>query len=223
MAAFFVGRDDHGPADDDPRWLGGSLEAKLDGGSRLWAIGAARSGHRGLRQLGGWAMDAGATWVLPDLSGAPSITVGYARGSGDTVSGDDRDTTFRQTDLEDNSARFGGLRRLTYYGELFDPELSNLQVLTAGAGLRPTRSVGVDLVLHRYVQTVLRDSIPSSAFDLDATGVHGMLGHEVDAAVTIRAGRFDIDLAAGAFLAGPGLARERRLAFFWRPQVRLYF
>ena len=92
-----------------------------------------------------------------------------------------------------------------------------------GLGLRPARTVGVDLVWHSYVQSVLKDSIPSSAFDLDATAASGLLGHELDAAVTIRAGRFDIDLAAGVFLAGPGLTDRPGVAFFWRPQVRLYF
>lgn len=223
VSGFLVRRDDRGPADDDPLWLGGTFDAKTDGGSRLWALGAARRGHRGPTTLGGWAMDAGATLAMPDLTAHPSVTVGYARASGDAVSGDGRDTTFRQTDLEDNSARFGGLRRLTYYGELFDPELSNLQVLTAGLGLRPARTVGVDLVWHTYVQSVLKDSIPSSAFDLDATEASGLLGHELDAAITIRAGRFDIDLAGGVFLAGAGLTDRPRVAFFWRPQVRLYF
>jgi alginate production protein len=113
--------------------------------------------------------------------------------------------------------------RLPYYGELFDPELSNLQVVTAGSGLRPTRNIGIDVVLHGYWQSALRDSIPSSAFHVDATGTHRLLGHELDAAVTIRAGRFDVDLAAGVFVAGPGLGPRTRTAFFWRPQVRLYF
>lgn len=220
---FYIARDDRGPVDDDPRWIGGTFDAKFDGGSRVWSLAAARRGHRGSSALGGWAMDAGATLVMPDLTGSPSVTLGYARASGDTVSGDGRDTTFRQTDLEDNSARMGGLRRLAYYGELFDPELSNLQVLTAGAGFRPTRNVGIDVVLHSYLQSALRDSIPSSAFDLDANGIDRVLGHELDGAVTFRTGRFDIDLASGVFIAGAGLSRQSRIAFFWRPQVRLYF
>jgi alginate production protein len=221
---FFVTRDDRGPADDDPRWLGGTLDLKHASGSRLWALGAARRGHRGAAALGGWAGDVGGTFVMPDVTGSPSLSLAYAYASGDGVSGDGRDTTFRQTDLEDNSAKLGGLRRLAYYGELFDPELSNLQVLTLGGGLKPRRNIGLDLVLHRYVQTVLRRSLPSSAFDdLDGTGASGLLGHEIDAAVTWRTGRLDLDLGAGVFVAGPGLTTTRRLAFFWRPQVRLYF
>lgn len=223
VAAFLIDRDDRSAADDDPRWTGATLEVKAEGGSRAWALGALRRGHRGATALGGWAADLGATAAAGHWPWQPAVTAGYAFSSGDTVPGDGRDTRFRQTDLEDNSARMGGLRRLTYYGELLDPELSNLQVVTLGVGARPRRAVGLDLVLHRYVQTVLRASLPSSALDGSATGRDGRLGHEVDLAITVRSGRFDLDLATGVFVAGPGIAAPRRVAFFWRPQLRVYF
>lgn len=222
-SVFVLQRDDTGPLDDDPRWLGGISEFKHASGSRLWALGAARRGHRGTTTLGGWAFDTGATVVWADGAATPSFTLGYAHASGDAAGGDGRDTEFRQTDLEDNSARLGGLRRLTYYGELFDPELSNLRVWTAGVGFRPARTVGIDVVLHRYLQAVLDDTLRSDAFDRDATERSPLLGHELDAALTFRVGRVDVDLTAGAFLAGPGIGTGRRLAFFWRPYVRVYF
>ena len=220
---FMLQRDDTGPLDDDPRWLGGTSEFKHASGSRIWALGAARRGHRGVSALGGWAFDTGATVVWADGTATPSFTVGYAHATGDAIGSDGKDTEFRQTGLEDNSARLGGLRRLTYYGELFDPELSNLRVWTTGVGFRPARSVGLDVVLHRYLQSVLDDTLRSDAFDRDATEQSPLLGHELDAALTFRVGRVDVDLTAGAFLAGPGLGNGRRLAFFWRPYVRVYF
>ena len=222
LATFLIDRDDRSATDDDPRWVGATVDVKRDGGTRAWALGALRHGHRGTTSLGGWAADLGAT-VAAAWPWQPSLTAGYAFSSGDTVSGDGRDTRFRQTDLEDNSARVGGLRRLTYYGELLDPELSNLQVVTVGLGARPRRNLGLDLVAHRYIQTVLRASLPSSALDVAATGTDGRLGHEVDLAITLRSGRLDLDLATGVFVAGPGIAATRRVAFFWRPQLRVYF
>ena len=222
-SVFVLQRDDTGPLDDDPRWLGGISEFKHASGSRLWALGAARHGHRGTTTLGGWAFDTGATVVWADGTATPSFTLGYAHASGDAAGGDGRDNEFRQTNLEDNSARLGGLRRLAYYGELFDPELSNLRVWTAGVGFRPARTVGLDVVLHRYLQAVLDDTLRSDAFDRDATERSPLLGHELDAALTFRVGRVDVDLTAGAFLAGPGIGTGRRLAFFWRPYVRVYF
>lgn len=223
MSLFAVQRDDRGPLDDHPLWLGGSSEFKHGSGSRVWAVGAARRGRRGPTALGGWAFDTGATLVWTDGTATPSFTIGYAQASGDAVGGDGRDTEFRQTDLEDNTARMGGLRRLTYYGELFDPELSNLRVWTSGVGLRPARSIGIDIVAHRYLQSVLDDSLRSDAFDRDATETSPLLGHELDTAVTFRIGRVDVDLTAGVFLAGPGIGHGRRIAFFWRPYVRVYF
>lgn len=222
LGAFLIDRDDRSAADDDPRWSGATLDVKRDGGTRAWALGALRRGHRGATALGGWAADLGAT-VAAAWPWQPSLTASYAFSSGDTVAGDGRDTRFRQTDLEDNSARAGGLRRLTYYGELLDPELSNLQVVTVGLGARPRRNLGLDLVAHRYIQTVLRASLPSSALDVAASGTDGRLGHEVDLALTLRSGRLDLDLATGVFVAGPGIATPRRVAFFWRPQLRVYF
>jgi hypothetical protein len=223
-ASFFaLQRHDTGPLDDDPLWLGGTSEFKHASGSRVWALGAARRGHRGATRLGGWALDTGATVVWADGTATPALTLGYAHATGDAAGGDGRDTEFRQTDLEDNTARLGGLRRITYYGELFDPELSNLRVWTAGLGVRPARNVGLDLVAHRYQQTVLDDSLRSDAFDRDATERSPLLGHELDAALTFRVGRVDVDLTAGVFLAGPGIGNGRRVAFFWRPYVRVYF
>ncbi len=222
LSGVFVSRDDRSAANDDPWWLGGTLEIKRPSW-RAWSLGAMRRGTRATTALGGWAADTGATWILEDVTASPSFTLGYAFASGDTLSGDGRDTTFRQTDLEDNSARVGGLRRLAYYGELFDPELTNMQVLTAAVGARPAASLGLDLVLHRYVQTVLRPSFPSGSLDPTVVGRDGLFGHEADAALTFRVGGIDVDLSAGVFVSGPGLGDVRRVAFFWRPQVRLYF
>ncbi len=221
-AGYAIARHGRGPDDDDPWWLGTTLDMKRSA-VRAWALGAIRRGRRAGTPLGGWAIDVGATGQLDQHRARPSLSLGYAFASGDSVAGDGRDTTFRQTDLEDNSARLGGLRRLTYYGELFDPELSNLQVLTVAVGARPGRRVGIDLVVHRYVQSVLRGSFPSSALDPEIVGRHGLLGHEADVAATFRAFGVDLDLSGGVFLPGPALGERRRMAFFWRPQVRLYF
>lgn len=221
-AAYALARNGGGPVDDDPWWLGTTLDLKRRA-IRGWALGAIRRGRRDGTALAGWAVDVGATGQLDQHRGRPSLSLGYAFASGDSVAGDGRDTTFRQTDLEDNSARLGGLRRLTYYGELLDPELSNLQVLTAAVGARPGRRVGIDFVVHRYVQSVLRGSFPSSALDPEIVGRHGLLGHEADVAATFRAFGVDLDLSGGVFLPGPALGERRRIAFFWRPQVRVYF
>lgn len=223
ISGFYIARDDRGPSNDDPRWWGAMFEMK-DGPWNVWSLGTVRRGSRSGQALRGWAIDAGATHVFGDLAGQPSLTLSYARASGDAVSGDGRDDTFRQTDLEDNSAKFGGLRRIGYYGELFDPELSNLQVLTMGAGTRPSRLFGIDLVIHRYNQATPRTSLTSNRFDLDATGTSTLIGHEIDGVLTFRtAWGVDLDVACGIFLSGPALTRTLRASSFIRPQLRFYF
>jgi hypothetical protein len=182
-----------------------------------------RRGTASLSRLGGWAVDGGLkkTWAR---TWTPTVTLGYAFGSGDRTAGDGRDTRFRQTGLEDNRAYYGGLRRLAIYGELFDPELSNLHVVTAGLGMRPRRGVAFDAVYHHFVQAHAAQQLPSSNLQGKANGLQRTLGDELNLVLTVRAARgIDVDLAAGTFLAGSALSGTAPPAFFWRPQVRFFF
>jgi hypothetical protein len=65
----------------------------------------------------------------------PSLTLAYARGSGGEDSAT-RDANFRQTGLHENKARLAGVKRLRRYGELLQPDLSNLAITTLGSGIR---------------------------------------------------------------------------------------
>lgn len=69
----------------------------------------------------GWAFDAGFTWRTP-LSSEFSMTLGFARGSGDSDMQDGVDGAFRQTGLQDNNSKFRGVDRFRYYGELLRSE-----------------------------------------------------------------------------------------------------
>jgi hypothetical protein len=89
---------------------------------------------------GGWAIDVGVT-LKTRLHGKPSITLGYAIGSGDHDPDSGTDRSFRQTGIHNNNGRFWGVDSFRYYGELLRPELSNLHVLTLSAGL-PLLSTG---------------------------------------------------------------------------------
>jgi hypothetical protein len=76
--------------------------------------------------------------------GRPALTAAYAVGSGDDNPGHRVDGAFRQTGLQENEARWTGITRFKYYGELLDPELNNLTVVTVGLGLRPTKRSSLD-------------------------------------------------------------------------------
>jgi hypothetical protein len=132
------------------------------------------------RRFDALAADYGAT-----LTGAAgllslSLTCASAHGSSNHanphVTGIDQE--FRQTGYEDNTGMFDGVATFQYYGELFDPELANLDILTIGAGLRIRTRASIDAVYHRYRQPLydgaaLRDleGTDLTLFDLGGRGI----------------------------------------------------
>src|SRR6058998_1637039 len=66
------------------------------------------------------------------------------RSSGDESPNDRHNNQFRQSGLHTNETRFGGLSKFKIYGEALDPELSNIEIFTAGVGFRPFSNVFVD-------------------------------------------------------------------------------
>lgn len=142
----------------EPLYIGGRYFGRIGGRIEPWVDLAIMRGNDKGRSLDAWALDWGATLFLRDPQLNPHVTIGYAIGSGDRNTGDQVDKRFRQTGYQDNSARFGGLVAVKYYGEILNPELSNLKILSVGAGVRlgsqfgPTRESSVDLMYHRYRQ-----------------------------------------------------------------------
>ena len=206
-----------------PVWFGATVDGKAGIRWSYWSDTAVRRGTATAGRLGGWATDGGIRhkWMT---SATPTVTLAYAFGSGDPMRGDGRDTRFRQTDLEDNQSYFGGLRRVALYGELFDAELSNLHVITAGLGLQPRRGLAIDAIYHEFFQAVASTSLPSGNLEGALTGRDRALGRELDVVITLRVIRgLDIDAATGLFIPGTAFGTRASPAFFWRPQLRFYF
>ncbi len=156
----------------------------------------------------GWGFDAGLTWFLPGTL-EPRGTLGVAMGSGDSSPGRGRDRGFRQTGLHGNEIGFGGVQRFGTYGRLLDPELSNLAVLTVGAGVSLFESSSADLVYHHYrllePADELRDARIETAFD----GRRRDVGHAIDLVLAIEEhDRFEMELSVSAFRAGPAWGRR---------------
>ena len=223
VGTYIIGRNDQ-TRGERSAWLASIIDGRVGAEWSYWSNVALRRGATttGTR-LRSWAADVGIKHRWATAS-SPTATLGYAVASGDRTRSDGIDTRFRQTDLEDNQAYFGGFRRLALYGELFDPELSNLTVVSVGFGVRPRRGLALDLVYHRYAQAEASTSLPSNTITGQLTGVARRLGQEVDVVVTLRAlPGLDLDLAGGAFLPGSAFSGRTRPAFFWRPQLRFYF
>ena len=147
----------------------------------------------------GWGLDIGNTWMAD--SGL-NFTLAYALGQGDKPEST-TDNTFRQTGLQDNNSKFAGVTSFRYYGELMDPELANLQIITVGAGFRFKRKVSIDLVGHYYEQHQLSRRMIGSEIDKRPNGRDPELGWEVDFVFGWRTNKsWDLEVVAGWFEPG---------------------
>jgi alginate production protein len=108
-----------------------------------------------------------------------NFTLAYALGQGDKPNSQ-KDNSFRQTGLQDNNAKFGGVTSFKYYGELTDPELSNLEIITAGIGFRYEYQISVDLVVHYYEQNQLSQQFVGAEIRKRPNGLDAELGWEAD-------------------------------------------
>lgn len=178
LSAYTLIRDGMTGVDEELIFYGLSAQGQLAANLAYWGEFAHLRGRDGDDRLNGHGFDLGATWRF-QTSWQPSLTLAYAMGTGDDDGG--RDGRFRQSGLEGNEARFNGVEDFRYYGEALDPELSNLRVLTAGIGVRPTGNSSIDLVAHRYWQDVLADGrLPGAAVRAKANGESGDIGTGID-------------------------------------------
>jgi alginate production protein len=219
------------PSDLTANWIGlrASGEFRVNDSSRLlyWADTAALRGREALtkynegnngqftaantatRRVRGQALDIGATGLFPAVL-RPSLTIAYARGSGGERS-TAFDANFRQTGLHENKARFAGVKRVRVYGELLQPELSNLAVSTIGLGIRVLDNSSVELIGHSYRQLVPSSALPGSRLSTAPQGTSGDIGRELDLVVALREWRqLELTIKWSVFKPGAAFAANRR-------------
>lgn len=200
MSAYTLMRDDRSNGSENPLFHGLRADGTVADTLDYWLELAHVRGRDGSDRLRGYGFDVGGTYRF-EMPLEPSLTLGYAFGSGDSNSDDRVDRRFRQTGLEDNSYRFNGVENFRYYGETLNPELSNLQILTAGVGIRPSRRSSIDLVYHRYHQDVAASGrIEGARIRASADGDSRDVGRAVDLIL----GYHDI----------PGLRLRAKLGYF---------
>lgn len=155
----------------------------------------------------GWAVDAGVSWQS-HRPWRPALTLGYAVGSGDSQPERGSDRDFRQTGLQDNSDRFAGVTRFHYYGELFQPELSNVHILTAALGFRLLPSSSVEFVYHAYWQVEPAPLVRATHIEAEPEGNTRHLGQEWNLVIGMQAwDHLEITLIGAAFRAGAAYGR----------------
>lgn len=151
---------------------------------------------------GGWAVDAGISWQTT-LQWKPSITLGYAIGSGDSDKNNESESVFRQTGLHNNNSRFWGVDSFRYYGELLRPELSNLHVLTLSVGLPLLRNSSAEVVYHRYHQDHAAPFMRDSRIKAKPLGKDTSIGEEWDIVIGIEEWKHvELELVAALFRPG---------------------
>jgi alginate production protein len=169
LAAYFLARDDTTGENDSPIFFGVHSDGEVASDFDYWLELAYVTGKDGNNSISGLGFDLGSTYAF-DVTLEPSITLGYAFGSRE----------FRQTGLEGNEGDFNGVVDFLYYGELFEPELSNISIITAGTGINPTDETSIDLVYHYYFQTEASDELRDSNLDVEPNGIDKSLGNEID-------------------------------------------
>jgi alginate production protein len=162
------------------------------------------------------AFEVGGTYRFADLPFDPNVTLAYAYGSGDGNPDDGVNNEFRQTGLQSNEARYIGLAKFKTYGEMIDPELSNLKILTLGLGARATPGISVDLAYHRYQLNAIASEIRNwgltAQMNTLSTAQSKDVGQELDLVVGFRGlfgvRRLGLDLRAGKFFPGQAFRRS---------------
>jgi alginate production protein len=178
-ALYVIDRRDQDDSGEHFTHVGGRLLGEWIPQNQAWLELAGLFGETGGEDLGAMGFDVGTTW-LPESDWAPALTVGWAWGSGDQEPGSGNNGTFRQTGFQDNNDRWSGVTSFRYYGEVMDPELANLSILTVGVGKRITRVHSIDLVWHRYDQVEPAPELINTDLRRKPDGENTYLGWEAD-------------------------------------------
>jgi hypothetical protein len=148
------------------------------------------------RDVSGWGFDTGITWktgLLNDME----MTLGYALGSGDRTPEEGNDKSFRQTGINE------GDRRFQYYGEVFNPELSNMHIWTFAFGFPIGETSFIDFVYHQYRQVHPAPFLRKTDIEADPDGIHKSLGEEWDLVLNVEEwDNIEIESSASFFRAG---------------------
>lgn len=207
LAAYVVHRDTTLPGLKEKRThlgLRAFMEWPEDHDS--WLDLAWLDGDRNDTKLRGWGFDVGSTRTIGERW---YLTASWAFGKGDDNNRDGTDGNFRQTELQDNNAKFGGVTSFRYYGELVDPELANMHIATVGLGFRFAPRGSVDLVGHYYRQDEAVRRILDSDIDQKPNGIDRELGWEVDLIIGWRPVRsWDFEFVVGWFKPGKAFRRD---------------
>jgi len=211
---------------ESPFFIGLQSQGRKMGGDLRWWVDAAYvDGISGYDKLSAFGIDASVAFQFDELPMEPYLYGGWAWGSGDDDPNDGTDQNFRQTGYQDNNLRYFGVASYRYLGVLMRPELSNLSVLTIGAGLLHATNSSVDLIYHSYNQVEASTEIRSSRLRMRPDGLHRQLGSEVDLVLGFAElwEDYDLDFEVGYFMPGSAFGASADPAWFTSLQLEYNF
>jgi hypothetical protein len=180
--------------------------------------GKIRVAARRSRRVRGWAVDLGGRWDS-ELPGRPLFTLGYAVGSGDKNPGRGADRSFRQTGLQANDEEF------RMYGELLQPELSNLSIPVAAVRFPVFAKNYVEFAYRHFRQLHAAPFLREARIEAEPNGVDKYIGREWMLYALIKQWKqLEIELVGAAFRAGGAYGpRSGRMAYSFFTKVTYEF
>lgn len=201
LAGYTIYRDDKRNEEGQLWHMGLRSNGFLSDQFSYWAeLGLVRGDDQMSENVSGYVFDFGGTFRTTDLPYNPNFTLGFAIATND----------YRQTGLQSNESIFAGVSEFKVYGETVDPELSNLKILTAGLGFRPSQDTSFDFVFHKYwlydKAEELENSGITALMNQDPENTSKDVGSEFDIVLGFRRvfgiRRLGIDLRTGWFFPG---------------------
>ena len=166
-------RDD---SDREPIALGLRGGYDPNNGLALWGEFVYETGDNAMLDKKAWALDLGATYMI-DTSWSPTLRLNYVYATGDDNANDADDEAFDP------------LFNYTRYGEAFSPDVSNIQIITAGVAIQPSDLTTVSLDWFHYTQneaaamSMANPRITDPGVTAMTTGLDDDLGYELDLGV----------------------------------------
>ena len=213
----------NGSSPFDTTWIGvqGIVEPTRSK-VRYWLHGMAQDGEldAGLttEDLGGYAVDAGINYSIGGrLDSTFTLAVAYETGGS-------RDDRFRQSGLQSNDFDLNGKSTFRYLGEVLDPELTNIQILTLGWGAEPFDRWDTDIALHAYRQADAEDSLRGADIEFQPLGSSRDLGVGADIIIAYKPNKVLVfQGTAGRFFPGDAFSDGQDDAWLAKLEIEYEF
>lgn len=206
ISLWYIAREDQTDRNFSPTLYGITTVAKPKKRLQYWLVVAKATGKAGSEDIDGVGLDVGFAYIFNSKQ-RPHILLGLAAGTGRTDK-TSQAGAFRQTGLEDNSDKFGGLIRFHYYGEVMRPELSNKYITTMGLGERLNKNFSIDMVFHTYAQVVASTDLGDTRIKATPTGLEPDLGSEMDIIAGYRNLNARAEFVFGRFEPGVAFTKQ---------------